>query len=54
MTDDPERKETNRLAKVAAGDHVCVDLEDADAAADFLEFVAAIIRAKKRITIWVE
>lgn len=50
---DPN-KPTDKLPKIEKGDKITIELGDPEAAADFLEYVANLIRSKKRVTIWVE
>ena len=50
---DPDRVNTERVEAMIGG-RIEVDLADGDNAAEFLELVAKIIRAKKRIVMVVE
>lgn len=53
MSQDPE-KQTARIQQLERGNRITLELGEPEAAAEFLEHVAKLIREHKRITFWVE
>ena len=54
MVQDRSDKPTDKVKQLDSGDRVTIELGEAEQAAEFLEYIAMLIRTRKKITIWVE